>query len=89
MHACRTVTFVTCSKLGSGRAVLLGDAAHALSPNIAAGCNAALQDAAVLADSVKAVGGDVDRVADRFTADRLQDVQVRISPSPPPRFGAF
>eukprot|EP00892_Ulva_mutabilis_P001614 jgi/Ulvmu1/11453/UM076_0028.1 len=72
----RTVSFVTCSKLGSGRAVLLGDAAHALSPNVAAGCNAALQDAAVLADSIQAVGRDLDRVADQFTADRLHDVQA-------------
>jgi 2-polyprenyl-6-methoxyphenol hydroxylase-like FAD-dependent oxidoreductase len=38
----------------SGRAVLLGDAAHAMTPNIGQGAGMAMEDAAVLADELAA-----------------------------------
>lgn len=82
---CRTPKFVSCSKLGSGRAVLVGDAAHAVSPNVAAGCNAGLQDGAVLAEAVKAAGGDLDAVADLYSAARLEDAQVLLLLPPLPQ----
>jgi 2-polyprenyl-6-methoxyphenol hydroxylase-like FAD-dependent oxidoreductase len=39
-----------------GRAVLLGDAAHALTPNMGQGAGMAMEDAAVLAEELAAVG---------------------------------
>ena len=46
---------VQCSKLGSGRCVLIGDAAHNTPPAIGTGAASALQDTAVLADAVDAL----------------------------------
>ena len=66
--------FVTCNKLGSGRAVLIGDAAHAMSANIGMGCNTALLDGQALAAAAVAAGGDVDAIAAQLTRDHLPDV---------------
>jgi 2-polyprenyl-6-methoxyphenol hydroxylase-like FAD-dependent oxidoreductase len=41
----------------AGRAVLLGDAAHAMSPNIGQGAGMAMEDAAVLADELASAQG--------------------------------
>jgi 2-polyprenyl-6-methoxyphenol hydroxylase-like FAD-dependent oxidoreductase len=51
------------------RAVLLGDAAHATSPQLGQGCNLALYDAAALADAVEAED-TVDAALARYTASR-------------------
>lgn len=56
--------------------VLLGDAAHAVSPATSNGMNAALEDAAVLAQAVEAAGGDLAAVPEQYTAARLEDAQA-------------
>lgn len=47
------VTRVTCTRWSDGRVVLLGDAAHAMPPNLGQGANSALVDAAVLLDELR------------------------------------
>jgi 2-polyprenyl-6-methoxyphenol hydroxylase-like FAD-dependent oxidoreductase len=51
------------------RIALLGDAAHATSPQLGQGCNLALCDAAALADALEA-SGNVEQALERFTATR-------------------
>ena len=67
---------MTCSKLTSGRAVLIGDAAHSVSPNIGMGCSAAMQDSEVLSRACIAAGGDVEASAARFNTDRLANAHA-------------
>ena len=76
MLLCRSPTFVTCSKIASGRAVLLGDAAHCISPNIGMGCQSALQDSDVLSHACVAANGDINASAKEYNARRLQNVHV-------------
>ncbi|MBS0248898.1 MAG: FAD-dependent monooxygenase [Proteobacteria bacterium] len=52
-----------------GRAVLIGDAAHASSPHIAQGAAMAVEDAVVLAE-LAAAGGDIEAVLNAFEARR-------------------
>jgi 2-polyprenyl-6-methoxyphenol hydroxylase-like FAD-dependent oxidoreductase len=54
---------------GGARVVLLGDAAHATSPQLGQGCNLALCDAAALADAL-ADEPDVDRALAAYSAAR-------------------
>lgn len=54
-----------------GRVVLLGDAAHAMTPYRGRGANTALADAVALAEAV-AEGGDPDTAVHRFEAQRLR-----------------
>ena len=75
-HACRQSKFVKCNKLGSGRAVLVGDAAHAMSPTIGMGCNTALLDGQALAAAAVAAGGDVGAIEAHLTREHLPDVHA-------------
>ncbi|MFC7310560.1 FAD-dependent monooxygenase [Streptomyces monticola] len=53
-----------------GRVVLLGDAAHAMTPSLGQGGNQAIEDAVVLAHHVRP-DGDLDAALAAYTKDRL------------------
>lgn len=75
-HACRGLRFVTCSKLASGRALLIGDAAHAMSPNLGMGCNLALQDTLVLSDAIDAHPGNPEGIAAAYDSARRRNAHA-------------
>jgi 2-polyprenyl-6-methoxyphenol hydroxylase-like FAD-dependent oxidoreductase len=52
------------------RVVLIGDAAHALSPSFGQGANLAIEDGLVLADELATADDDVDAALDAFVARR-------------------
>jgi 2-polyprenyl-6-methoxyphenol hydroxylase-like FAD-dependent oxidoreductase len=52
------------------RVILLGDCAHATSPQLGQGCNLALCDAAALADALAEHGDDVPAALDAYTLAR-------------------
>ncbi len=58
-----------------GRVVLIGDAAHAMSPHLGQGANLALLDAAALADALEG-GGDLSASLSRYRADRFGHVRM-------------
>eukprot|EP00892_Ulva_mutabilis_P008248 jgi/Ulvmu1/5796/UM025_0051.1 len=79
----RQSAFVRCSKLGSGRAMLVGDAAHSMSLLLGMGFNSALQDTLVLSRAVAACGGVTAAVGSRYSAMHTPDAHalVRIGKS--------
>jgi 2-polyprenyl-6-methoxyphenol hydroxylase-like FAD-dependent oxidoreductase len=62
------------SWLSRGRVVLIGDAAHPMTPDLGQGACQAIEDAVVLADSLKPNRSIEDSLAD-FTARRLKRVR--------------
>jgi len=58
-----------------GRLVLLGDAAHALSPQLGQGVNMALMDALALRDALRAEG-DIEAALQRYTRERRAHVRI-------------
>ena len=64
----------------NNKAVLLGDAAHAMTPNIGQGAGMAMEDAAVLAEEL-AKGGEIEHALGRYAVRRKPRVEtvVRIS----------
>jgi hypothetical protein len=63
------VVRVDCRRWSDGRLVLLGDAAHAMAPNLGQGANSAMVDAAVLAAEL-AGGQPLGQALDRYQARR-------------------
>lgn len=63
---------VRCDAWSSGNVVLIGDAAHAMSPNLGQGANCAMVDALALASHVAAedLNGDLSAALARFERDR-------------------
>ena len=57
-----------------GRVVLVGDAAHATSPNMAQGASMALEDALILTSALRSSGGPVEALA-AFAARRRERVR--------------
>lgn len=59
-----------------GRAVLLGDAAHAMAPNLGRGANEALVDAVTLGQALQAFPSDLPRSARRYERRRTLSPQL-------------
>ena len=68
------VTRIDCTRWHDGRLVLLGDAAHAMAPNLGQGANSALVDAVVLVDAL-AGETDVSAALTRYDARRRAAVR--------------
>ena len=65
---------VDCARFAVGRIALLGDAAHAMAPNLGQGANSALVDAAVLLDELLRANG-VEEALERYDARRRPAVR--------------
>ena len=58
------------------RVVLLGDAAHAMTPNIGQGAGMAMEDAATLAGELAAARGGLPQVLENYSAKRCPRVEL-------------
>lgn len=69
------VVRVDCERWVDGRVALVGDAAHAMAPNLGQGANSALVDAAVLLDELQA-GDTLPRALDAWQTRRQPKVRA-------------
>lgn len=68
---------VSCDRFHQGdRVLLIGDAAHAVSPSIGQGCNSALEDAAILNRLLDQYGDDWSQVMPMFSQIRVPDAHA-------------
>ena len=75
-----TNTIETAARLGAGRVVLIGEAAHVIPPIGAQGLNLGLRDAATIGELVVAAhrgGDDVGGLTDQYEHMRRADVTTR------------
>jgi 2-polyprenyl-6-methoxyphenol hydroxylase-like FAD-dependent oxidoreductase len=72
-----TVRRVDCRRWFSGHLVLLGDAAHAMAPNLGQGANSALVDAVALAEEVATAPSHTQALARYDQARRLRTRRVQ------------
>jgi 2-polyprenyl-6-methoxyphenol hydroxylase-like FAD-dependent oxidoreductase len=71
---CAPIEDVAHEPVGHGRVVLIGDAAHAMSPNMACGVAMALEDALVLADTLHR-NADMGQLAAAFLRRRYARIE--------------
>lgn len=64
------------SQLHGPKTVLLGDAAHTMSPVLGQGLNSSLEDVAVFAQCLEQHQGNVDAALPAYNKERLPDVQA-------------
>eukprot|EP00878_Enallax_costatus_P016055 GHUV01016834.1.p1 GENE.GHUV01016834.1~~GHUV01016834.1.p1 ORF type:complete len:473 (+),score=145.50 GHUV01016834.1:831-2249(+) len=67
---------IRCSRLDGPGVLLLGDAAHAVTPVFGQGANSALESCKVLGEVLQEAGGNLDKVPGAFTAARLADMHA-------------
>lgn len=71
------VLTVRCDRFHEGDSVLLiGDAAHAVSPSIGQGCNSALEDVLILGQLLEQYGDDWGKVLPMFSEQRVPDAHA-------------
>lgn len=71
------VLTVRCDRFHEGDSILLlGDAAHAVSPSIGQGCNASLEDVFVLGQLLEQQGDDWGKVLPLFSQQRVPDAHA-------------
>jgi kynurenine 3-monooxygenase len=70
------VLTVTCDRFHGNQILLLGDAAHAVSPSIGQGCNASLEDVLILNDLLDQYGDDWSQVLPAFSQQRIPDAHA-------------
>jgi kynurenine 3-monooxygenase len=60
----------------SDRALLIGDAAHAVSPSLGQGCNSALEDVSIFNRLLDEYADDLKQALEQFTHRRLNDAHA-------------
>ena len=59
--------------------MLLGDAAHTMTPVLAQGCNSGLEDAKLFSEMLQRCSGDIDRLLPAYTAARLPEITALVN----------
>jgi kynurenine 3-monooxygenase len=71
------VLTVRCDRFHNGDSVLLiGDAAHAVSPSIGQGCNSSLEDVLILGQLLEQYGDDWAKILPLFSEQRVPDAHA-------------